>query len=158
MIIGNYATRISEESSESSSSIAVLRWALVVIFLWFGAMKFTAYEAMAIAPLVSHNPLTSWLHTAFGIRGTSELIGAIELATAAALIGGRFNGVLSLLGGVMGCVTFLVTLTFFVTTPDVAEPTLGGWPAISVAPGQFLLKDLALLAACYCLARSSLQR
>ena len=121
-------------------------------------MKFTAYEAMAIAPLVSHNPLTSWLHTAFGIRGTSELIGAIELATAAALIGGRFNGVLSLLGGVMGCVTFLVTLTFFVTTPDVAEPTLGGWPAISVAPGQFLLKDLALLAACYCLARSSLQR
>ena len=39
------------------------------------------------------------------------------------------------------------TLTFFLSTPGVAEATAGGFPAISAAPGQFLLKDLVLLAA-----------
>ncbi len=121
-------------------------------------MKFTGYEAMGIAPLVSHNPLTSWLIPAFGVQGTSNLIGTVELATAAALAGGSFLGALSLVGAAMSCMTFLITLTFFATTPGVGEATLGGFPAISVAPGQFLLKDLVLLAASYCLARSSLRR
>ena len=47
----------------------------------------------------------------------------------------------------MSAVTFLITLTFFVSTPGVAEPTAGGFPAISAPIGQFLLKDLVLLAA-----------
>ena len=33
------------------------------------------------------------------------------------------------------------------STPPVWEGSLGGFPALSVAPGQFLLKDLALLGA-----------
>lgn len=156
MIIGSYEARIAESASDSRFTIAALRWALVVIFLWLGAMKFTGYEAMSIAPLVSHNPLTSWLISAFGVQGTSNLIGTVELATAAALIAGAFNGALSFIGGLMSCMTFFITLTFFLTTPGVAEPSLGGFPAISVLPGQFLLKDLVLLAASYCIARSSL--
>ena len=32
----------------------------------------------------------------------------------------------------------------FITTPGVAEQTAGGFPAISAAPGQFLLKDAVL--------------
>ena len=40
----------------------------------------------------------------------------------------------------------LITLTFFLSTPGVAEATAGGFPAISAAPGQFLLKDRVLLA------------
>ena len=157
MKIGQFETCRAELAAESRTAIAALRWALVVIFLWFGLMKFTGYEAMGIAPLVSHNPLTSWLIPAFGVRGTSNLIGMIELATAAVLIAGSFVGTLSFLGGAMSCMTFLVTLSFFATTPGVAEASLGGFPAISVAPGQFLLKDLVLLAASYCLARSSLR-
>jgi hypothetical protein len=38
----------------------------------------------------------------------------------------------------------------------VAEATAGGFPAISAAPGQFLLKDLVLLAA-YSLLLASVQ-
>jgi reactive chlorine resistance protein C len=158
MKIGQYQLQIAEGAADSRTAIAALRWALVVIFLWFGVMKFTGYEAMGIAPLVSHNPLTSWLIPAFGVQGTSNLIGTVELATAAALAGGSFIGALSFIGAAMSCMTFLVTLTFFATTPGVGEATLGGFPAISVAPGQFLLKDLVLLAASYCLARSSLSR
>lgn len=157
MKFGQYETRAAESALDSLSAIAALRWALVVVFLWFGAMKFTGYEAMGIAPLVSHNPLTGWLISAFGVQGTSTVIGVIELATAATLIAGSFIGTLSFIGAVMSCMTFFITLTFFVTTPGVAEASLGGFPAISVAPGQFLLKDLVLLAASYCLARSSLR-
>ena len=47
----------------------------------------------------------------------------------------------------MSAATYLITLTFFLSTPGVAEATAGGFPAISAAPGQFLLKDLVLLAA-----------
>ena len=41
---------------------------------------------------------------------------------------------------------FLTTLTFLITTPGW-EPTLGGFPALSGAVGQFLLKDIVLLGA-----------
>jgi uncharacterized membrane protein YkgB len=155
--IGGYQTRTAESAPETGAAIAALRWALVVIFIWFGAMKFTGYEAMGIAPLVSHNPLTSWLIPALGVQGTSTAIGVIELATAAALIAGSVIGTLSFVDAAMSCMTFCITLTFFATTPGVAEASLGGFPAISVAPGQFLLKDLGLLAASYCLARTSLR-
>lgn len=71
----------------------------------------------------------------------------IELATAAALIAGAFNPLASVLGAAMSFCTFVIRLTFILTTPGVSEPTAGGFPAISAAPGQFLLNDLVLLAA-----------
>jgi uncharacterized membrane protein YkgB len=40
---------------------------------------------------------------------------------------------------------FLTTLSFLFTTPGVWETSLGGFPALSAIPGQFLIKDLALL-------------
>jgi uncharacterized membrane protein YkgB len=40
---------------------------------------------------------------------------------------------------------FLTTLSFLVTTPGVWEPSEGGFPALTAIPGQFLIKDLALL-------------
>ncbi|MGL6096557.1 MAG: DUF417 family protein [Fimbriiglobus sp.] len=39
---------------------------------------------------------------------------------------------------------FLTTLSFLVTTPGW-EPSLGGFPAVSAMPGQFVLKDIVLL-------------
>ena len=39
----------------------------------------------------------------------------------------------------------------------VAEPTAGGFPAISAGTGQFLLKDLVLLAASACLLLASIR-
>jgi uncharacterized membrane protein YkgB len=41
---------------------------------------------------------------------------------------------------------FLTTLSFLMSTPGW-EPSLGGFPGLSVAPGQFLLKDVVLLGA-----------
>ena len=152
-----FRLEMAERGVGSLSLLALLRWALVVIFLWFGGMKFTAYEAEGIAPFIAHSPLMSWLHILFGIRGASYVIGVLELSTAAALIAGAINPVFSALGAAMSTITYLITITFFISTPGVAEPTAGGFPAISAAPGQFLLKDLVLLAASLCLLSASVQ-
>ena len=104
----------------------MLRWALVVIFLWFGCMKFTSYEAMGIAPLMKNSTIMSWIPAVFGVQGGSYFIGTVELATAAALIIGAFNKTASALGAAMSCLTYAVTLTFFLSTPGVAEPKRWG--------------------------------
>jgi reactive chlorine resistance protein C len=149
--------QIAEKGAGSLNFLALLRWALVVIFLWFGGMKFTAYEAAGIAPFIEHSPIMSWVHALFGIQGASYVIGVLELSTAAALILGAFQPIFSALGGAMSAATYLITLTFFFSTPGVAEATAGGFPAISAAPGQFLLKDLVLLAASLSLLFASVQ-
>ncbi|NYT32538.1 DUF417 family protein [Rhizobium sp. WYCCWR 11128] len=139
---------------QDRKELALLRWALVIVFLWFGGMKFTAYEADGIAPFIGHSPIMSWLGM-FGTQGQSYFIGVIELSTAIVLILGAFRPLFSTLGALMSAATYLITLTFFITTPGVAEPTAGGFPAISAAPGQFLLKDAVLLAASLVLLRAS---
>ncbi len=149
--------QIAERSFGSLNVLALLRWSLVVIFVWFGGMKFTSYEAAGIAPFIEHNPIMSWMHTLFGVQGASYVIGVIELSTAVALILGAFKPILSALGAGMSAATYLITLTFFLSTPGVAETTAGGFPAISAAPGQFLLKDLVLLAASLCLFFASVR-
>ena len=138
---------VAERTSGSRGELQLLRWSLVIVFLWFGGMKFTSYEANGIAPFMIHSPLMSWLVALLDVHGASFVIGFFELATAAALGLGSVNPVASAVGAAMSCVTYLVTLTFFLTTPGVGEATAGGFPAISAMPGQFLLKDLVLLAA-----------
>jgi len=60
--------------------------------------------------------------------------------------------------GALGAIaTFLVTLSFLFTAPGW-EPSLGGFPALSVVPGQFLLKDIVLLAAAFSLLARALSR
>jgi uncharacterized membrane protein YkgB len=153
-IFDSYDLNVAEHDRKD---LALLRWALVMVFVWFGAMKFTAYEADGIAPFIGHSPIMSWLGI-FGIQGQSYFIGAIELLTALVLILGAIRPLFSALGALMSAATYLITLTFFVTTPGVAEPTAGGFPAISATPGQFLLKDAVLFAASIVLLRASIRR
>ena len=157
--IANDARRIIERLTVAETTfgaLAPLRWALIIVFLWFGGMKFTAYEANGIAPFIANSPFMSWLHAAFGVQGASYFIGALELSTAVVLMIGAFNGFFSALGAAMSSATYAITLTFLLTTPGVAEPTAGGFPAISAGIGQFLLKDVVLLAASVSLLSASL--
>lgn len=149
---------VAEKNAGSFSSLILLRLTLVVIFFWFGGMKFTAYEAAGIEPFIINSPLVSWLHTLFGTQGASYALGVVELSTGVALLVGAFNGFFSLLGALMSSATYLITLTFLFTTPGVAEASAGGFPAISALPGQFLLKDAVLLAASLCLLLASVRK
>jgi reactive chlorine resistance protein C len=146
--------QIAERSTGKFTHLALLRWTLVVIFLWFGCEKFTSYAANGIAPLIQHSPLVSW----FGVEGQSRLVGTIELLTAAGLILGAFNPIASAIGSAMSCGTFLITMSFFFSTPGVAEASAGGFPVISTLPGQFLLKDLVLFASSLTLLVGSISR
>lgn len=148
---------VAEKNSGSYRDLAFLRWSLVVVFFWFGGMKFTAYEAAGIAPFIENSPIMSWLHILFGVQGASYFLGVAELTTGMLLVIGSFSALFSILGAVMSSMTFLVTITFFITTPGVFESSLGGFPAISAGIGQFLLKDLVLLATSLCLLISSVK-
>lgn len=124
----------------------ITRYALVLVLVWIGAMKFTAYEADAIQPLVASSPLMSWLYGVMSVQATSNLIGTLEI-TAGVLVALRpWSAMASAAGSLMAIATFVVTLTFLFTVPGW-EPSLGGFPALSVAPGQFVLKDAVLLGA-----------
>ena len=63
-----------------------LRYSVVLVLAWIGAMKFSAYEAGAIQGLVASSPLTSWLYSVFSVQGAANLIGTVEIATAAAIL------------------------------------------------------------------------
>jgi uncharacterized membrane protein YkgB len=124
--------------------LQVARYALVLVLLWIGAMKFTAYEAGAIQPLVANSPLMSWLYAVFSVQATSNLIGVAEIAAGVLIALRPWSPFACVVGSLMAIATFVITLTFLLSTPGW-EPSLGGFPALSVAPGQFILKDAVLL-------------
>jgi uncharacterized membrane protein YkgB len=124
---------------------ALLRYGLVLVLAWIGAMKFTAPEAQGIVPLVQRSPLLAWTYGVLSVQGVSSLTGVVELATAA-LLAVRFRWpTLSAVGSVLAIATFLTTLSFLFTTPGW-DAALGGFPALN-GSGQFLVKDVVLLAA-----------
>ena len=129
-----------------ASSQHAMRFSIVLVLVWIGAMKFTAYEAGAIQGLIASSPLMSWLYEAGSVQGISNLIGVIEIATAIALAVGAWNRNAAIIGSSAAIATFTLTLTFLLSAPGW-EASLGGFPALSVVPGQFLLKDIVLLAS-----------
>ena len=122
-----------------SFAIGVLRYALVLIFLLFGALKFTAAEAAAIKPLISNSPLMSWLYGPLGEQGASNLIGSVELMTAVLIAARPISSRLSAIGSALAVGTFLATVSFLFSTPGALSPA---HPA-----NGFLLKDIVLLGA-----------
>lgn len=129
--------------------------ALPIIFLWFGGMKFTAYEAESINGLIANSPFISFLLGIFSGQAVSNLIGSVEIVIGL-LIALRFIApALAHYGALASAATFALTSSFFLTTPGVFEPSVGGL-GISVLPGQFLLKDIGLFALSLWAAADSL--
>ena len=143
---GSRGDAVSVASRISAISENAIRYSVVLVLAWIGAMKFTAYEAGAIEGLVASSPLMSWLYSVASQQGVSNLIGTIEIATAIAIAAGPFSRRAAIAGASAAIATFAITLTFLLSAPGW-EPSLGGFPALSVVPGQFLLKDVVLLAA-----------
>src|SRR5258707_3817011 len=126
------------------------RYGLVVVVAWIGLMKFTAYEAEGIRLYVANSPLLSWVYGPLSVRGFSAGLGVVEVAIALLIAARPFSPRASALGSALAVGMFLTTLSFLLTTPGVWEPSLGGFPALSGKPGQFLIKDLALLGISLC--------
>ncbi len=138
---------------------AALRLGIALILIWFGYMKFLPYEAEGVAGLARTYWLFGWMYPLFGVSGVSIVIGILEI-TAGVLIavGGRFAPA-GLVGALMATATFVVTLSFFFTAPGIVQEGYA-FPALG-STGQFLAKDIGLLAVCVFLvldARAQLHR
>ncbi len=119
-------------------STPLLRFSMGVVLLWIGALKF-----------VDPSPVVGLLQNSLSFlasTGFVYLLGAVEVAAAVLLflgIGVRYVGLL-LVG------MFAGTLTIFLIAPGVSYGE-AGFPNLSLA-GEFLLKDLVLLAVGVALA------
>jgi uncharacterized membrane protein YkgB len=148
---------VSEKGHGSYWVLGILRWVMVLIFLSFGIQKFTPQSAHGIALYISNSPLVSWL-SMFGVRGEANLLGIIELTTAALLAAGAFIPILSALGSLMGIGTFAITWSFFFSTPGVVKWSVSTDPIAWNLTGEFLYKDIVLLCVCVVLFLASLPK
>lgn len=119
--------------------------ALPLIYFFFGGMKFTSYEANGIKGLVEHSWFISWVYGFMTVQEFSNFLGMLEISIGALILGHFISPKLSFYGGVLSAGLFVTTICMLFSTPGVIEPNLG-FPAITADTGQFLLKDIGLMA------------
>src|SRR5437660_5860820 len=127
-------------------SAFVLRYGLVLVVFWIGCLKFTAYESKGVFNHASHSPLLAWAYHILDVRDFSRGLGVVEIVIALLIAAGPVWPKLSIVGSLAGIGMFLTTLSFVITTPGVWQAGYG-FPALASSPGQFLVKDVVLLAA-----------
>jgi uncharacterized membrane protein YkgB len=106
-----------------------LRLSLAIILAWIGALKFA-----------DPSPVVGLLHASLpflALPAFVYLLGAVEIVTAILLA----SGTALPYAGLVTVGLFAGTLTIFIIAPGVT-----GFPLLGLA-GQFLLKDLGLMAA-----------
>ena len=138
---------VADHVSVTTIGTHVTRYGLALVMGWIGAMKFTTYEAEAIQGLVANSPFMGWIYSLLSIQAAAMSIGTSEIVIATMIAARPWSPRLSAIGSGLAVGMFLTTLSFLFSTPGVAETSLGGFPAVSVVPGQFLLKDIVLVGA-----------
>lgn len=139
-------TTMSSEVKLKRIGAFLIRFSLVVILIWIGCLKFTHYEAAGIKPLVENSGLMAWGYSLMSVDGFAKLIGIIEIILGLLIASRPFLPKLSAIGSIGAIIMSLITLSFLLTTAPAWQKGFG-FPFLSPMPGQFLLKDLLLLAA-----------
>ena len=135
--------------------LIITRYGLAIVLIWIGLLKFTTYEAEGIRPLAEHSPFFSWMFGFLSTQEFSNMLGVIEISTGLLIALRSISPMASALGSIGGIVTFVITLTFMLSTPGVIQNG-HSFPFISAIPGQFLVKDLVLLGASFWTAGEAL--
>jgi len=141
---GNITTK--KVSSLERFGAGLIRYALVAVLLWVGMLKFTAYEAEGIKPLVENSPILSWVYGVMSVQAFSMVLGVTEILLGILIAARPFSPKASALGSFGAIIMFLITLTFLLSTPGVWQPEYG-FPCLSPMPGQFIAKDVLFLSA-----------
>jgi uncharacterized membrane protein YkgB len=150
-----HAPEYPPEPSRSSQALAqkvealggsVIRYGLTLVILWIGLMKFTAYEAAGIQPLVASSPLMGWMYGILSVQQFSTSLGIVEVTIAILIAARHWYPLASAAASAAAVLMFITTLSFLFSAPGW-EPTLGGFPSLSASVGQFLIKDVVLLGA-----------
>src|SRR5215475_4724874 len=91
--------------------VHLMRYGLVLVVAWIGAMKFTAYEAAGIQPLVANSPFMGWMYRFLSVRLFSDLLGIVEIAIAVMIALRAWSARIAALGSAMAVAMFLTTLS-----------------------------------------------
>jgi len=108
------ATSIWGERLEAAGRHSI-RYGLVLVLLWIGGMKFTAYEAEGISGLVANSPLMAWAYQILGTRPFSAAVGVAELVIAMLIAARPYSAKTSALGSLLAIGMFLTTLSFMLS-------------------------------------------
>ncbi|MFM7024387.1 MAG: DUF417 family protein [Flavobacteriales bacterium] len=129
--------------------VNISRAGVGIVLLAIGLYKFTEHGAGDIYVHVSNSPILSWLYKLGDKQFVSNMIGVMEILIALLIFFGFKNQKAALMGGILGTVTFIITLSFFITSPsaDIYE-TVEWCPT----PNGFILKDIVFLGVCLQLA------
>ncbi len=133
----------------------VIRYGVVIVVGWIGALKYTDYEDKGIEGLLVNSPLMSWADHLLGLKTLCAVIGTSEIIIAALLALRYLSPKASVLGGIGSIGMFLTTLSFMFTTPGTLMPF--GFPFLSGDIGEFLVKDIVLLGAAIWMTGDSLR-
>ena len=165
---------VSLAAKSSGIGYALMRVAILVVFVWIGGLKFWNYEAEGIVPFVANSPFMSFCYTekapayrAFKLKegefnpakhnwhvknntyGFSKGLGILIMSFGLLTFLGFFSKRVGMVGEVMVMLMTVGTLSFLVTTPECWVPNLGsgehGFPLLSGA-GRLVIKDVALFA------------
>ena len=157
--------------------MGILRLGLVVVLLWIGGLKFAAYEADSIVPLVANSPLISFVyqnpapeykhylnkegelnptnrtwHRSNGTYPVSYGLGVIIVSLGILIALYPVRPELSAIGSFLLIFMALTTLSFLITTPEAWVPALGdsnhGFPYLS-GVGRLIIKDSIMLGAAF---------
>ena len=127
----------------------VLRYGLAFLLILWGMLKFAAWEAEGIRPLVENSPFLGWLYDVLSVRATSALVGVSEVVAGVLIAARPWLPRASAYGSLLAAAIFLVTLSFLFTTPGALRPT---------SPfNLFLMKDLMMLGAALLTAADALR-
>ncbi len=166
--------------------LAMIRIAILIIFVWIGGLKFWNYEAEGIVPFVANSPFMSFFyanktpeykdyklkegevdpakqqwhesnHTYLFSHGLGILIASIGILTFL----GFFWTRVGMVGELLVIVMTIGTLSFLITTPECWVPNLGGpehgFPLLSGA-GRLVIKDCAIISGALVLFSRSAQK
>ena len=161
-------------AGSSRLGIALMRIAILIVFVWIGGLKFWNYEAEGIVPFVANSPFMSFVYTQkapaykqFKLKegeldkakhewhaknntyGFSKCLGVMIMSFGILTFLGFFSKLVGVAGEVLVMLMTIGTLSFLITTPECWVPDLGsgehGFPLLSGA-GRLVIKDVALFA------------
>jgi uncharacterized membrane protein YkgB len=150
----------------------VVRFGIVIVFLWIGVLKFFPYEADGIVPFVANSPFMSFFyshpsdykthmnqegqliavnhqwHIANNTYGFSAGLGVFLVVISVLIALYKLMPLASMIASLLISIMTLGTLSFLITTPESWVPHLTdhewGFPYLS-GRGRLVIKDIVIL-------------
>ncbi|GGA96252.1 DUF417 family protein [Mucilaginibacter rubeus] len=158
------------------------RFAVALVLIWIGALKFADYEADGIVPFVAESPAMSFFYqtpeaykkhvnkegelveknrawnTDNGTYSFAHGLGILLVGMGLLLLLNYATPYAGLAASLLLIIMCVGTLSFLVTTAECWVPNLGdkdfGFPYLS-ARGRLVIKDVIMLGANFCLLADS---